>query len=98
MVGWLAARPQAFTRAVCSVVGFMVIRPGRMLSLSSLLMPQDANGVEFVTAWRRSLQLEGPNSRMSPFFSSTGSPCIGKASSAAAMRTNADMGCQAATF
>ena len=38
-----------------------------------------AEVVEFATAMR-SLQLEGPNSRMSPFFSSTGSPCIGMAS------------------
>ena len=35
-----AAMAQAFTRAVCSVVGFMVMRPGRMLSLSSLEIPQ----------------------------------------------------------
>mmetsp|Transcript_144080 Transcript_144080/g.365710 ORF Transcript_144080/g.365710 Transcript_144080/m.365710 type:complete len:337 (+) Transcript_144080:522-1532(+) len=29
----------AFTRALCSMVDFMVMRPGRRLSLSSLLMP-----------------------------------------------------------
>jgi len=30
---------QALTNAFCSIVGFMVIRPGRMLSLSSLQIP-----------------------------------------------------------
>jgi len=44
----------AFTRAFCSIVGFMVMRPGLMLSLSSLQIP---------------------NSKTSPLFRGTGSPC-----------------------
>eukprot|EP00972_Heterocapsa_arctica_P067675 9990621-Heterocapsa_arctica.AAC.1 len=39
--------------AFCSVVGCIVMRPGRIMSVSSLQMP---------------------NSKISPFFSSTGSP------------------------
>lgn len=40
--GFLPGKVQAFTKAFCSTVGFMVMRPGRMRSLSSLQIPGQA--------------------------------------------------------